>query len=221
MSRVSPPLRAVLFDLDGTLVDSAPDLVGALDALLAAHGREPVGLAEGRTMIGEGAARLVERGFAARGGLPAPLAELVPDFVARYEDRLVDLTRPYPGAADALAAMAARGLPLGLCTNKPDRATHRILEALDLARFFACVIGGDGIRKPAPDPVLRCLAGLGAAPGEALFVGDSPVDHAAARAAGIRLALVSFGYTAVPARELGADHVVDSFADLLGLLPPA
>jgi len=210
---------AAIFDLDGTLVDSAPDLVGALDALLAAHGREPVGLCDGRTMIGEGAARLVERWFAARGGLPAPLEDLVPDFVARYEGRLVNQTRTYPGASGALDAMAMRGLALGLCTNKPDRATHRILEALDLARFFASVVGGDGIRKPAPDPVLRCLAGLGAAPSEALFVGDSPVDHAAARAAGIRVALVSFGYTAVPARDIGADHVVDSYADLLGLLP--
>ena len=219
MTDASAPLRAVLFDLDGTLVDSAPDLIGALDALLQAHGRPPVGLAAGRTMIGEGAARLVERGFVARGGLDLPLETLVPQFVALYEDRLVRLTRPFPGAADTLALLADRGFALGLCTNKPDRATHRILDALGLSRFFASVVGGDGVRKPAAEPVLRCLAGLGVAPAQALFVGDSPVDHAASRAAGVRVALVSFGYTPVPAREIGADHVVDTLPDLLALLP--
>lgn len=221
MTDVSRPFRAVLFDLDGTLVDSAPDLIGALDALLQAHGRPAVGLAAGRTMIGEGAARLVERGFAARGGLEMPLETLVPQFVALYEDRLVRLTRPFPGAAETLARLADRGFALGLCTNKPDRATHRILGALGLAGFFASVVGGDGVRKPAADPVLRCLAGLGARPAEALFVGDSPVDHAASRAAGVRVALVSFGYTPVPVREIGADHVVDALPDLLALLPDA
>lgn len=221
MPRVSPQIRSILFDLDGTLVDSAPDLIGALDALLASHGRDPVGLAGGRTMIGEGAARLVERGFAAKGGLPRPVETLVPDFVALYERRLVDLTRPYPGVEETLEALARRGFTLGLCTNKPDHATRKMLDALGLARFFASVVGGDGVRKPAPEPVLRCLAGLDTPPEQALFVGDSPVDHAAARAAGLRVALVSFGYTAIPVREIGADHVIDRMTELLDLLPGA
>jgi phosphoglycolate phosphatase len=221
MSPAFQSAHFILFDLDGTLVDSAPDLVGALDALLEMHGRAPVGLAEGRTMIGEGAARLVERGFAARGGLPLALDDLVPDFVARYEDRLTRQTRPFPGVIETLGALAQRGLALGVCTNKPDRATARILEALDLARYFTSVVGGDGVRKPAPDPVLRCLAGLGGHPGAALFVGDSPVDHAAARAAGLPVALVSFGYTAIPARDIGADHVIDRMTDLLDLIDRA
>jgi phosphoglycolate phosphatase len=218
MSPASRSPAFILFDLDGTLVDSAPDLIGALDDLLDAHGRAPVGLAAGRTMIGEGAARLVERGFAARGGLSRALDDLVPDFVARYEARLTRETRPYPGVAETLDTLVRRGLTLGLCTNKPDRATARILDALDLSRYFGSVVGGDGVRKPAPDPVLRCLSGLGGTPGAALFVGDSPVDHAAARAAGLPVALVSFGYTPIPAREIGADHVIDRMTDLIGLL---
>jgi phosphoglycolate phosphatase len=218
---MSPAFRSpdfILFDLDGTLVDSAPDLIGALDALLAAHDRAPVGLDVGRTMIGEGAARLVERGFAARGRLPRALDDLVPDFVTRYEARLTRETRPYPGVAETLDTLARRGIALGLCTNKPDRATARILDALDLSRYFSSVVGGDGVRKPAPDPVLRCLAGLGGTPGAALFVGDSPVDHEAARAAGLPIALVSFGYTPIPAREIGADHVIDRIRDLVVLI---
>jgi phosphoglycolate phosphatase len=221
MSLATAPLRAVVFDLDGTLVDSAPDLIGALDSLLEAHGRAAVGLAAGRTMIGEGAARLVERGFAVRGGLDRPLEDLVPQFVALYEERLVRLTRPFPGAVQTLATLAERGLALGLCTNKPDRATRRILDALGIGGFFASVVGGDGVRKPAADPVLRCVAGLGVRPAEALFVGDSPVDHAASRAAGVRVALVSFGYTPVPAREIGADHVVDALPELVALVTGA
>ena len=214
MSQPLNGIRSILFDLDGTLVDSAPDLVGALDALLGEHGRAPVGEPEGRTMIGEGAARLVERGFAARGGLPGPVGGLVPRFVEIYESRLTRVTRPFDGAVEALSALRADGFELGICTNKPDRATHRILGELGLSGFFSAVVGGDGVRKPDPDPVLRCLSALGGSAREAAFVGDSPVDLAAARAAGLPVILVSFGYTAVPARELGADHVVDSLREI-------
>ncbi|MBL8697147.1 MAG: phosphoglycolate phosphatase [Alphaproteobacteria bacterium] len=210
-------MTAVIFDLDGTLVDSAPDLVGALDALLREFGRDPVGAA-GRTMIGDGAAKLVERGFMARGGLPLALPELSRRFVEIYESRLTELTRPFAGVDATLTALRARGLGLGVCTNKPDRATRVLLDALDLARHFTAVVGGDGVRKPAPDPVHRTLAGLGASADRTLFVGDSPVDLAAARAAGTPVVLVSFGYTATPARALGADAVIDDFAALPGLL---
>ena len=219
MSQPINDVRTVLFDLDGTLVDSAPDLIGALDTMLIAHGRAPVGIALGRSMIGDGAAKLVERGFAARGGPPAPLASLVPSFIDIYEGRLTRETRAFDGVASTLAALAARGLKLGVCTNKPDRATHALLEALDLAHFFSAVIGGDGIRKPDPDPVHRCLDALGGTRDQALFVGDSPIDLAAARAAGLPIVLVSFGYTAVPARALGADRVIDRFEELAALLP--
>lgn len=218
MSAVINDVRTVLFDLDGTLIDSAPDLIGALDALLAAHGRAPVGIADGRRMIGDGAAKLVERGFAARGGAPAPLGKLVESFLEVYERRLTRETCAFDGVVPTLEALQAAGLALGVCTNKPDHATRMLLEALDLARFFTAVVGGDGIRKPDPDPLHRCLAALGGTREHALFVGDSPVDLAAARAAGMPIVLVSFGYTAVPARELGADRVIDRFDDLVALL---
>lgn len=211
-------IRAVVFDLDGTLVDSAPDLVGALDSLLGEHGRPAVGEPLGRSMIGDGAAKLVERGFTARGGLPEPLPDLARRFVEIYEARLTARTRPFPGVDAMLETLRARGLGLGVCTNKPDRATRILLEALDLARHFSAVVGGDGVRKPAPDPVHRTLAGLGVAAHETLYVGDSPVDLAAARAAGTPVVLVSFGYTAVPASQLGADAVIDDFAALPALI---
>lgn len=211
-------IRSVIFDLDGTLVDSAPDLVGALDTLLREFDRQPVGIAEGRTMIGDGAARLVERGFIARGGLPATLPMLTQRFVAIYESRLTELTRPFPGVVDMLGVLRGRGLKLAVCTNKPDRATHTLLETLGLAVNFSFVIGGDGVRKPSREPVDRTLAGLGAHANETLFVGDSPIDLAAARAAGLPVVLVSFGYTATPAHALGADAVIDHFDALAPLI---
>lgn len=211
-------IRGILFDLDGTLVDSAPDLIGALDAVLIEHGRAPVGPSIGRTMIGDGAARLVERGFEARGGIPGDPTMLTRRFVQIYESRLTADTRAFAGVVATLEALRARGLALGVCTNKPDRATHTLLDALDLARHFVSVVGGDGIRKPHPDPVHRAIAGLRTLPAETLFVGDSPVDLAAARAAGTPVVLVSFGYTATPARDLGADAVIDSFDALPSLV---
>jgi phosphoglycolate phosphatase len=218
MSQPIKDIRTILFDLDGTLVDSAPDLIGALDMLMIEQGRSPIGVAEGRAMIGDGAARLVERGFVARGGAPAALPELVARFMKIYEGRLTRETRSFDGVIPTLEALAARGLALGVCTNKPDHATHALLEALGLARFFSAVVGGDGVRKPDPEPVNRCLDALGGKRSQALFVGDSPVDMAAARAAGIPIVLVSFGYTAVPARALGADRVIDRFEELVDLL---
>jgi phosphoglycolate phosphatase len=218
MSQQIKDIRTILFDLDGTLVDSAPDLIGALDTLMIEHGRAPVGVAEGRGMIGDGAARLVERGFAARGGAPTSLPDLVARFIAIYEGRLTRETRSFDGVVPTLEALTARGLALGVCTNKPDHATHVLLEALGLARFFSAVVGGDGVRKPDPEPVNRCLAALGGVRSRALFVGDSPIDLAAARAAGLPIVLVSFGYTAVPARALGADRVIDRFEELADLL---
>ncbi len=210
--------RAVLFDLDGTLVDSAPDLAGALDTLLASHGRAPVGVAAARAMIGDGAAKLVERGFCATGGLTAPLDALVPAFMSLYEGRIAAQTRPFPGVVATLARLAGAGIGLGVCTNKPDRATAALLGALDLARFFAVAVGGDGKRKPDPQPVRRALSALGATPGEALFVGDSAIDVAAARATGLKVVVVAFGYARIPVRELGADAVIDRFDELPGLL---
>jgi len=210
---------AVIFDLDGTLVDTAPDLGDALNRLLAEHGRAPIGAEGIRRMIGDGAAKLVERGFQATGGLPAALPALVERFLGIYEPRIAETSRPFPGVVAALERLAAAGLRLGVCTNKPDEATRRLLAALDLARYFSAVSGGDvPARKPATRHLLGVVERLGSTAARSLMVGDSINDVASARNAGVAVVVVSFGYTITPAAELGADMVIERFDALPGLL---
>ncbi|HSE77021.1 MAG TPA: HAD-IA family hydrolase, partial [Alphaproteobacteria bacterium] len=140
-------------------------------------------------------------------------------FLELYEPRIARLSRPYPGVRDTLARLAGAGFRLGVCTNKASRATRRLLDDLALSRYFAAVAGGDGpARKPDPKHLLAVLDALGAAPETALMVGDSANDVHAARAAGVRVAVVSFGYTTVPAAELGADALIDRFEQLAALV---
>jgi phosphoglycolate phosphatase len=213
---------AILFDLDGTLIDSAPDLCDAIAVLLAEHHRRPLSLAETRAMVGDGATELVRRAFAATG--PALVPEAVAGAVARYlEIYAAHPVRPdciYPGVVETLTALAAAGHRLGLCTNKPQPITRAVLEALDLARFFAVVLGAQvlPVRKPDPGPLLWVTERLGVAPAAALMVGDSRNDVLAATAAGMAVVVVSYGYTKIPAAELGAAAVIDHFAELGPLL---
>ncbi len=209
----------IVFDLDGTLVDSAPDLRAALNRLLDHAGRPAVSLAAVKTMVGDGVPKLVERAFAATGGVPpaAELAAFIDRFTADYERNASQLTRPYPGAMDALARLHAAGLPLGLCTNKPQVATEALLTDLDLLRFFTSVVGGDavpGVRKPDPRHVMAVLDGLAIGPGEAVLIGDSPADIGCAKAAGIPAVAVSFGYPKGPVADLGADVIIASYDEL-------
>lgn len=212
------PLRAIVFDLDGTLIDSAGDLAAALNRVLAESGRTQVTLAQVKRMIGDGSAKLVERGFVATGALPSSvdLATHLARFLEIYEAGADELTRPYEGVADTLAHLAARGLKLGICTNKPDRATHRVLGAFNLASHFVAVAGGDAfpVRKPDPGHVLGVLARLGVPPADAVMVGDNEHDAAAARAAGLPIILVSYGYAHASLADIGPDAVIDRFADL-------
>ncbi len=222
-------IKAVVFDLDGTLIDSAEDLCVALNRLLAEEGLRPLALAEVVPMIGDGAAKLVERALAAAGGKPfaGALPALTRRFLAHYEPHAAERTRAIPGAAEALAALAARGLALAICTNKPEQATRRILAALDLERHFAAVIGGDSVPgRPKPDPamVLAAVDRLGVAAHEAVMVGDARNDVLAARAAGLPVLLRRGGYTGVPAEDLDADAVFEDFAELaaaIAALPQA
>ena len=221
MSKIAlTPPRAVVFDLDGTLVDTAPDIIAALNALLAEQGRPSLHAAAVRQLIGDGAQKLVERGFAATGG-PAPqaLAGLSRRFLELYEPRVARLSRPFPGVRETLGQLADAGLRLGVCTNKSSRVTRRLLDDLALSGYFAAIAGGDvPARKPDPKHVLGVLDALGATPETALMVGDSANDVRAARAAGVRIAVVSFGYTTVPAAELGADALIDRFEQLAALV---
>lgn len=220
MPDVAKPLAGaiIVFDLDGTLVDTAPDIVATLNHLLASEGHPPVALAEARTMIGEGAWALLAKGFAAAGA-PVPekrRTELVERFIGHYRTRMARESRAFPGAAAALDALTADGARLAVCTNKRTDLSTQLLKDLGLLDRFAAVIGGDaaGVGKPDPAPLRLAIDRAGGLVENALMVGDSATDAGAARALGLPLVLVSFGYTATPARALSADLVIDAFAEL-------
>jgi len=208
----------IAFDLDGTLVDTAPDLVGTLNVILAEEGLAPLAMNHARDLIGHGARRLLERGFLAAGEpLPAErMPGLFDRFIARYRAHIADESRPFPGAAEALEALAGEGARLAVCTNKPTALSNALLEALDLRRLFAAVVGPDAAPAAKPDPrhLEAAVAAAGGSTKRAIMVGDAATDAGAARAAGVPLILVSFGYTDTPARELSPDILIDRFADL-------
>ncbi len=209
----------IAFDLDGTLVDTAPDLAAALNHALGQLGRPPVPAESVRAMVGAGAARLLERGLAASGP-PEEVAPLVreglPHFLAHYRANIAVMSRPFPGVEATLATLADRGLRLAICTNKPESLTQALLEALGWSQRFAAVLGADSRpwRKPDPRHLLDTLAAAGGTPSRAAFVGDSPTDAATAAAAGVPFILVTFGYCEVPHAELPAAERIDRFADL-------
>jgi phosphoglycolate phosphatase len=215
---VARPFDAVVFDLDGTLVDTAPDLHFYLNGVLAELGRPALALDEIRPMIGDGARALLQRGLEASGGIPpdASLDQLFATFLERYTAAPARLSTPFAGLVQVLDDLAAAEVRLGVCTNKPQRATDRLLADLGLARYFGAVLGGDAlpVRKPDPGPLLAVLQRLDVAPERAVLVGDSRNDLLTARGAGVPCVLVSFGYTVTPARALDADQVIDAFAEL-------
>ena len=210
--------RFLLCDLDGTLVDSAPDLADSLNRALAAAGRRTLAYDTVRRFIGDGTRKLVERGFAATG---APLAEPALDaalarFMADYSKHAIDNTRPYPDVVETLARLRQDGIVLGICTNKPEAPTRSMLAALDLARFFAGISAGDSCsaRKPDPGHVQDALARIGATPDRAAMVGDSEHDVAAGRAAGLKTIAVTYGYARGPYDSLGATRLIARFSEL-------
>ncbi len=212
-------VKAIVFDLDGTLVDSARDIVAALDRLLVEQGRPAVGFAAGRAMIGDGARVLIERGFAATGGPAQDIDGALKRWFELYAADIAGHSRPYPGVRETLTEFRRRGLVLAVCTNKADAPSRQLLAELDLASPFAVIVGGDvAHRKPDPRHILDTLAALGVAPGDALMVGDSPNDAKAAQAAGVPVVVVDYGYSHIPVRELGADAVISDFGKLLELV---
>jgi phosphoglycolate phosphatase len=207
--------RTIVFDLDGTLVDTAPDLLASLNVLFAREGFDPVDPVAGRTMIGGGVRRLIERALARQGRVfaPAHVDELYAVYVAHYAEHIADLSRPFPGVEPALDALAARGDRLAVCTNKLAWLAVRLLERLGLAARFDAICGQDtfGIQKPDPEMLRQTVRAAGGAIAEAVMVGDSETDIRTARAAGVPVAAVDFGYTEVPVRELGPDRVISHF----------
>jgi phosphoglycolate phosphatase len=208
--------ETLIFDLDGTLVDSAPDLASAVNALLAGYGASPLTEAEVRAMIGDGAGMLVARALAMReigGSDPDFQQAALARFLEFYDRCLIDRTRPYPRVVETLAELRRRGFRMAVCTNKPLAPSRRILAALDLERFFGAVIGGDSLptQKPAPEPLLAAIAHLNGTAEGAVMIGDSANDILCARAAGVAAILIHSDYGA-PAE--GADLILPDFGAL-------
>lgn len=203
-------LRAAIFDLDGTLVDSAPDLHAAACRLLEERGAKPLTLAQVQGFVGAGVPKLVERCLDAA-GIPATgqvLAGAVERFKDIYAAAPAELTRTYDGVDAALGALSARGLLLGVCTNKPEGLTRQVLDGLGLARHIRVAVGGDtlAVMKPDPGMLVHTARTLGVGLDEVLFVGDSEIDAETAAAAGVKFALYSGGY-----RKRGLDTFEECF----------
>ncbi|MCR5857613.1 phosphoglycolate phosphatase [Mesorhizobium sp. J428] len=210
--------RAVLFDLDGTLIDSAPDLHASINILLMRRGLGPLSLLEVVSMIGNGVKKLVERAFIAVGHpLDADELDLAYEaMIGIYADHLTVLTVLTPGAREIVEELHAQGVLMGVVTNKPQMPTEAILDHFGLSPYLDAVIGGDsGVeKKPAPDMIFAALERLGLRPEDAILVGDSVADVGSARAAGIPVIALRGGYTSVPVDEIGADIVIGRLADL-------
>lgn len=213
------PFDVVAFDLDGTLADTAPDLAASLNHALAALGRETVPTESVRHLVGHGARALLRKGLAATGEAPEELVERgFPIFIDYYARNICDGTKAYPDVEAALDRLAARSVAVALCTNKPEALTHRLLDALGWSSRFEVVVGGDTlpVKKPDPAPLRHAIARAGG--GRAAFVGDSIIDADTARAAQVPFVAVSFGFSDRPVEMLGADAVIDRYAELPGVL---
>jgi phosphoglycolate phosphatase len=212
------PAPTIVFDLDGTLVDTAPDLVDTLNIILAREGLPPVPFAVARNMIGGGARVLIERGLKAdgRAGGRAEVDRMYSDFVAYYGEHLADRSLPFPGAVTAIEQLAARGCRFAICTNKLEWLSVRLLDALNLSPHFAAICGQDtfGVQKPNPEILLKTIRQAGGDPAQAVMVGDSANDIDVARAAKVPVIAVDFGYTEIPVSQLGPDRIIDHFDQL-------
>jgi phosphoglycolate phosphatase len=207
----------LIFDLDGTLVDSAPDLLEAANATLAARGRPPIEPSTLRHMVGFGSRSLIAQAFAATGPevLPAEMPALEEIFLAHYRAHLADTSRPFPGVEATLTTLKDQGFRLGVLTNKPQEMAGPLLDQLDLTRFFHAIYGAGARPYTKPDPrIFHDVAREAGREGRAFMIGDSVTDLQTARAVGVPCILMSYGYTPVPAASLGADMVLDHFVQL-------
>ena len=217
----------LVFDLDGTLVDSVPDLRAALNQMLRERGRRPLSSSQVKGMVGDGVPPLVARALAASGADTSEATTALPRFLEIYEANAAELTRPYPGVPETLSALRRRGYRAAICANKPQRATIAVLQGLGLLALFDGVAGGDrfAVRKPDPGHLLGLISELGAEPAASAMIGDNENDAAAARAAEVPLVLMRYGYARVDPDLLAADALLDRFSELpraldrLGLVP--
>jgi phosphoglycolate phosphatase len=213
------PPPTIVYDLDGTLADTAGDLVATLNWLLAKEGLAPMPVESAGSLLGAGARALIKRGFAASGRSlePEKIERLFGDYLEYYNAHILVHTRLYPGADKALAAFCRAGWRQAVCTNKIEHSAKRLIEKLGIADRFAFVCGQDtfGIGKPDAKPLLETIAASGGSRKRAVMVGDSDTDIKTARAAGVRVVAVDFGYADVPVKELGPDRVISHFDELM------
>jgi len=210
--------RIIVFDLDGTLVDTAPDLIAALNHVLGREGLPPVPLKSARNMIGAGARKLIERGLELEGLTMTTddISRLMKDFIAYYAAHIADASRPFEGLEAALDDLEAQGFRFAVCTNKLEWLSKLLLEKLDLSRRFAAICGADtfGVSKPDPTILRQTVARAGGQLPEAIMVGDAGPDIGVARRAGIPVIGVAFGYTDVPIAEFKPDRLIGHMREL-------
>ncbi len=211
--------EAAIFDLDGTLVDTAPDLAAALNACLAEDGHAPFAVNEMRGLVGRGAGALLEKGYRLREGVaptPERLAILRARFLEIYGAQICVHSTPFPGVEKALDDLVNAGVRCGVCTNKPHDMAVKLLDALGWGGRFRAVLGGEAAtqKKPSAIHIQETLSAMGDARAQAFFVGDSEVDHAAAKAANMPLILVRFGYSNVPISDLAGAVILEDYSQL-------
>jgi phosphoglycolate phosphatase len=208
----------VVFDLDGTLVDTAPDLIGTLNVVFTRDGLPSVDYAAARDMIGGGARRMIESALKFGGHVLADgmVDRMFADFIVYYAAHIADRSQPFPGLDAALDRLAARGCRFAVCTNKLEGLSRLLLEALGLSPRFTAICGQDtfGMQKPDPEMLRRTIRAAGGALQRAVMVGDSGTDIATARAAGVPVVAVDFGYSDTPIRDLRPDRLISHFNEL-------
>jgi phosphoglycolate phosphatase len=211
-------MLTIVFDLDGTLVDTAPDLIATLNLILTREGMPPVDYEAARRMIGGGARAMIERALAAKGRdcARSEIDRMFAAFIEHYAAHIADRSRPFPQLEDALDLLAVEGHRLAVCTNKLEWLSVRLLDTLNLSRHFAAICGQDtfGVQKPDPKMLRLTIERVGGQPSRAIMVGDSGTDISTARAASVPVIAVNFGYSEVPIATLLPDRIIGSFADL-------
>ncbi len=208
----------IVFDLDGTLVDTAPDLIGALNFILGREGLPPVPVESARKLVGAGARALIERGLQLEGRtmVPEQVCRLTDDFIVYYAEHIADETRPFDGVEAALNELSARGFNFAVCTNKLEWLSKRLLDKLGLSSRFAAICGADTFGVSKPDPVIlkQTIARAGGELSSSIMIGDSGPDIGVARRAGVPVIGVDFGYTPVSIAELEPDVMISHMRDL-------
>jgi len=211
-------MLTIIFDLDGTLVDTAPDLIATLNLVLAQEGLPPIAYDAARRLIGGGARGMIERTLAAEGRKPSKpeLDRMFASFIEHYAAHIADRSRPFPQVEAALEHLTEAGHRLAVCTNKLEWLSVRLLDRLKLTRHFAAICGQDtfGVQKPDPQMLRLTIARAGGQPTRAIMVGDSGTDIRVSRAATVPVIAVDFGYSEVPIETLQPDRIIGSFADL-------